>query len=130
MPPVKKNTLAIDEYRKLEAAAMSEDELLGYVINCAKVTGWMVCHFRPGRTAHGWTTPIQGHKGYPDLTLVRGTTVFNSRLIFAELKREGKDPKPEQQEWLDCLKLLPWVEVHVWRPHNWLDGTVQKCLEG
>ena len=46
---------------------MTEDELLTAVLELAKFAGWRVCHFRPARTAMGWKTAIQGHKGWPDL---------------------------------------------------------------
>ncbi len=126
--PIKRMTIA--EYRKLQAEQMSEEELLGYVINCAKAEGWQVVHFRPGRTAHGWVTAIQGHKGYPDLTLARGTTDGDARLIFAELKREKGKLEPEQEKWRDVLNLKPGVEVYTWKPSDWLDDTIKAILKG
>lgn len=124
------HTITIAEYHKLEAAAMPEDELLGYVVSCAKAEGWLVCHFRAGRTAHGWATPIQGHKGYPDLTMARGTTDADSRIIFTECKREKGKLEPDQVRWRDVLSLKPGVEVYCWKPLDWLDGTIKRILSG
>lgn len=122
------STMTVAEYHKHQAEQMPEGELLGYVINCAKAEGWLVIHFRPGRTAHGWSTPIQGHKGFPDLVLARGTTDADARIIFAELKREKGKLEPEQGKWRDVLKLMPGVEVFTWRPSDWVSGRIQEVL--
>jgi nicotinamidase-related amidase len=76
--------------------------------------GWHVLHLRPGRTAHGWRTPVQGDmgKGWPDLILVRG-----ERILAAELKAEGKRTTPEQDAVLALLERCG-VEVYVWRPSD------------
>src|SRR5437763_860370 len=51
------------------------------VIALARLRGWRAAHFRPGRTARGWRTPVQGEGvGFLDLVLVRG------RVVWAELK--------------------------------------------
>jgi hypothetical protein len=46
-------------------------------------------------TEKGWRTSASGTMaaGWPDLVLVRRR---DRRLIFAELKREGQDLRPEQ----------------------------------
>lgn len=49
----------------------SEAELQATIIETAVATGWMVCHFRPARTASGWRTPVEGHPGFPDVFAAR-----------------------------------------------------------
>ena len=48
------------------------------------------------------------------------------RLIVAELKREGKNATPGQQEWLDFFKEIG-AETYVWCPSDW--ETIQKVLK-
>lgn len=58
-----------------------------------------------------WYHPFDSRRsagGYPDLTLVR------DRVVFAELKRAGKQPEPDQVEWLDALA-GGGAEVYLWR---------------
>lgn len=85
------------------------------VIDVAHLAGWRVAHFRAGRTADGWRTPVAADgAGWPDLVLVRPP-----RLIFAELKSATGKLSGRQQVWLDTLRLLPQAEVFVWRPSDW-----------
>ena len=60
------------------AKGMSESALQDNVIELAHVLNYVVAHFRPARTAHGWVTPVSADgKGFPDLVLVgRGRVVF------------------------------------------------------
>lgn len=63
---------------------ISEAEFQRQVITYARLRGWLVCHFRPARTAHGWRTVVQGDGcGWPDLVLVRGPV-----LLVVELKTD------------------------------------------
>lgn len=117
------------EYRAAVAKAMTEDELLAEVRALAQGLGWLDYHTH--RSQH---SPA----GFPDLVLVR-----RERLVFSELKREGKDPTPKQVEWLDGLYAVEAnleqhagvfpigpspVTVHVWRPTQLLDGTIANTL--
>ena len=77
----------------------SEQQLLDNTIDLASRCRWAVHHCRPARTARGYRTPIQGHKGFPDLVLARDGLV-----LFRELK--GYDARgrlgrvsPEQRDW-------------------------------
>jgi hypothetical protein len=101
-----------------------EGEWMRQVTDLADVLGWTWAHFRPAKTAHGWRTPVSGTigKGWPDLTLVRER---DHRIVFAELKREGKHPDPDQQVVLDRLRAAG-LEVHVWRPSDFAE--VQRVL--
>lgn len=92
---------------------LSERDFLGQVIDLARLCGWLVHHQRPARTAQGWRSAVQGHKGFPDLVLVRGPYV-----LFVELKTDSGKTTPEQEDWLARLKAAgAWACV--WRPGDW-----------
>jgi hypothetical protein len=92
-----------------------EQSFQAVVVDVARLAGWRVAHFRAARTAKGWRTPVTADgAGWPDLVLVRPP-----RIIFAELKSESGQLRDRQCEWLDVLRLLPEVEVYVWRPSDW-----------
>ena len=99
---------------------LSERAFLDQVIDLARHCGWLVHHQRPARTAQGWRSAIQGHKGFPDLVLVRPP-----HLIFAELKAGKGKATLEQEDWLDCLRTAgAWAVV--WRPEDW--DTIERTL--
>src|SRR5262245_37984293 len=85
----------------------TEKSFQAQVEQLAWVTGWKVFHPRYS---------FGSSKGFPDLVLVSRSP---PRLIFAELKREGKNPTHEQQAWLDLLGAVPGVETYLWRPSDW-----------
>jgi len=101
-----------EKYRELLAKGMSEEELAAQVIELAKANGWLVVRFPTWRATCATL-------GFPDLVLAR-----KGRKIFAELKREGKDPTDAQQAWLSELG----HGCYVWRPSSWLDGTIDEIL--
>lgn len=112
-------TMPVAEYRREVARRMSERELQNHIVDAAHKRGWLVMHVRPAQKRDGqYVTPIQGDAGFPDLVLAR-----NGRRIFAELKREGKDPEPAQELWLAALG-----DAHVWRPSDWLRGDIVEAL--
>ncbi|BCW96778.1 MAG: VRR-NUC domain-containing protein [Fimbriimonadales bacterium] len=93
----------------------SEQEFQRTLLELARLKGWRVHHTRPALDRRGrWLTPIQGDAGFPDLVLARG-----GRVLFVELKREGRRPSPQQQAWLDALAGCAGVEVYVWTPRDW-----------
>lgn len=104
---------------------MNEAELSANVIEAARLRGWVVAHFRPARTEHGWRTPVEADgAGFPDLVLARPP-----RLIFAELKGERGRLSEPQQAWLELLGEVEGpLEVFVWRPEHWLAGAVDAVL--
>lgn len=60
--------------------------------------------------------------GFPD------DVIMGSRgVIYRENKREGNDPTPEQQRWLDGLAAHGY-DVGVWRPTDWLSGRIMAEL--
>ena len=104
---------------------MSEAELLTNVIELAELLKWRAVHFRPGQNRRGhWSTAMSGTQsaGWPDLTLC------GDRLIAVELKSDKGRMTPAQLEWAAALTNVG-VEYHVWRPSQWLDGTIQKILQ-
>ena len=103
-------------------ATMSEADLSDAVVQLAHLFGWRVLLVRPARTAHGWKTPFGADGvGWPDLTLIRG-----DRLIFAELKSRRGRLTDDQRVWLDVLSAVG--ETYIWRPEQWLDGTIERVL--
>lgn len=100
------------------AGAMSEDELLANVRDFARWQGWLTYHTQRSQ---------RSEPGFPDLMLLR-----RSRLVAVELKSQRGKVTPAQQEWLDGLTDVAHgtdrVEVYVWRPLDWLAGTVQRTL--
>ena len=92
---------------------MTEKELTAAVIEMAQRFGWLVHHDRPARFRDGsYATHILGDKGFPDLVLARGETVW-----FVELKVGRNKPTETQERWLDTL---PFSDV--WTEKDWPDG--------
>jgi hypothetical protein len=124
---------------------VTEAELQHAVIEYARLFGWTVAHFRVAQTKRGWRTPVAADgAGFPDLVLVRGP-----RLIFAELKSASGRLRDEQEHWIRRLGTVadavdqavadsalrdydfdepPAVEVHEWRPDDWLSGRIDQAL--
>lgn len=88
---------------------VSEADFTTAVIELAQYMGWMVCHFRPARTARGWRTAIQGDTGFPDLVLAR-----KGHVLFVELKVGRNVLRADQRKWADAIG----VTAHVWRPED------------
>lgn len=105
--------------------ACTERQLMDAVIECAERLGWRCWHDTDSR---------RNKPGLPDLILVRG-----GELIFAELKTSRGQLRAEQREWLEALGAVmdasenldrEWspVSVCLWRPADWLDGTIERRL--
>ena len=101
---------------------MTEEDLLTAVLDLAMTANWRVCHFRPARTNKGWRTLVQGHTGWPDLMLCG-----HRRFLVAELKSDKGSLSDDQARWRLVLDLAG-VEYHVWKPRDWLDGTIAEAL--
>jgi hypothetical protein len=91
--------------RVLLDAAVTEAELQANVLELAGRFRWLSYHTHDSRRSPA---------GFPDLVLVRG-----ERLVFAELKREGRYPTPAQRAWLSALGQVTTVDAHSWRPRDW-----------
>lgn len=85
------------------------------IIEAAILAGWRVHGERAAMNRSGrYATPIKGHRGFPDLVLVRG-----SQLLFVELKRKPNKVEPEQDAWLDALAEIEGVTAMVvWVPEG------------
>ena len=79
------------------------------VIELARIKGWLVYHTFDSRRSQA---------GFPDLVMVR-----DGQLIFAELKSETGELRPEQKQWLEALREVLWThdtpKVFMWRPSSW-----------
>lgn len=91
----------------------TEAQCITTIVDAAKLLGWRVHHSRPGYTRQGYRTPIQGHKGLPDLILVRGR-----QLWIVETKRRPNKVEPEQQAWLDAFTAAGVAARVVWVPEG------------
>jgi hypothetical protein len=93
---------------------MKESYFQSQVILLARLHGWLVMHTRAVEIRPGvWKTPLQGHAGYPDLTLAHKTR----GVIFAELKSDIGRLSEKQELWLSTLNDAG-METHVWRPKD------------
>lgn len=84
---------------------MRERDFQEQIVELARLSGFLVYHtYEPRRSA----------AGFPDLVLVRPP-----RIIFAELKREAGNVRPEQRVWLETLRACESSEAALWRPRDW-----------
>ena len=117
----------------VDARMMKEKELQREVIAFARGLGYKVAHFADSRRqvikdGRRMLVGDEQGAGVPDLVLAgRG------RLIFAELKTQAGTVSDKQAEWLEALSRVAeatsGVEVYIWRPSHWLDGTVEDVLK-
>jgi len=104
--------------------SLSEKEFQSQVIELARLQGWQVAHFHDSRRqvtrANGQRFFIgdSDAKGFPDLVVVKGTTV-----LFWEMKKELGKTTPEQDTWLEVLSAAG-MEARVVRPSDWDDYVV------
>lgn len=98
------------------ALRMSEKQLQQSIITLAQWHGWRTYHTHDSR---------RSAPGFPDLCMVHPR---QGRLIFAELKSTTGRVSKHQREWLQDLEAAG-QETHVWRPKDWLDGTIQDTLK-
>ncbi len=98
---------------------MSEKDLQKAVLEHARLLGWRVAHFAQSRAIRdgAFMTAQQGHKGFPDLVLLRPP-----RLVFVELKSRRGFVDFDQATWLNGLGTVGGVEQYVWRPADWPDA--------
>ena len=79
--------------------AESEEDFMAWVIDKLQLFGWRWYHTHDSR---------RSEPGFPDITAAR-----EGRLLFAELKREGEWPDPDQVFWLDDLDKARALRSHV-----------------
>ena len=110
---------------------MSESDLQDAIVEFAERSGWLVTFspdwmkrlaiasmLRQRRSDRPWPKA-----GTPDLIMVNG-----GRLIIAELKSHTGKLGPGQDEWLEALRQVDGVEVFLWKPTDWIDGTIEQTL--
>jgi hypothetical protein len=93
---------------------LTEAQFQGQLTEVAAYHGWHWLHIEKALNERGyWRTPIRGPlgKGWPDLVLIKG-----SRVLFVELKANGKQPTADQRQVLEILSHIPGAEVYVWHP--------------
>src|SRR5690348_14234336 len=126
-------TTSIEQYQRLAAKGMSEDDLLRSVVEIALKLHYLVYHALTARTLSDWRTSMMGHIGFPDLVLTRDPydwmSSHTARLLFVELKSSRGRVGEHQQLWLDVLRDAG-AEVHIWRPIDLMDGTIVAVLSG
>lgn len=121
---------------QLRGVVVKEAELQKLVLRQARIDGWSAAHFGSSvkwiRRGDAYKViPDKDAVGFPDLVLVR-----YGQLIFAELKSERGRIRDEQALWLADLREVEkktagrWccVQVFVWRPEDWFDGSIQEVL--
>lgn len=102
------------DYRRLQAASMSERQLQDHVIALARRLGWLCYHTHDSR---------RSQPGFPDLVMVRG------RVLYRELKSSSGVVSPQQQVWLQQLQVAG-ADAGVWKPAHLMDGTIERELRG
>lgn len=97
--------------------ATSERDFQAMVVEIAQLLGWTTYHTFDSRRSDA---------GFPDLVLVRG-----DRLVFAELKSATGRVSAAQAAWLDQLRVVPGVEVFLWRPADWptIEATLSRTRQ-
>jgi hypothetical protein len=97
------------------AEAMSEDDLEAGMRRILK-------DLRLKLAYHPWKYHAKrAREGFPDWTITGP-----GGLIFRELKRQGEEPTPAQQAWLDTL--AAWADADVWYPSDLLSGRIAREL--
>lgn len=82
------------------------------VVHYATIRKWLSYHTLRSKGSN---------PGFPDLVLVRA-----ERLVFIELKRQGRQRSPEQVEWATALAVAG-QEVYCWEPIDW--PTIERILK-
>jgi hypothetical protein len=103
------------EYDALRAAQMTEAQLQGAIIAAAQRLGWLVYHTHDSR---------RSQPGYPDLHLVHEGRHLS---IMRELKKQNGTVSATQKDWIRALAAAG-VDVGVWRPIDWFNGTIDGVL--
>lgn len=106
--------LELTAWEKTAAGQMLESALQSNILDLATRLQWMSYHTHDSR---------RSQPGWPDLAMVR-----RGRLIIAELKQERGRPTAKQAEWLAALRLVPNVEVYLWRPSDWFADRIRQVL--
>jgi hypothetical protein len=112
-----RRTVPLADYKAAQALDMLEAALQTRIIAEADKLGYLVYHTHDSR---------KSRRGFPDLCLAHAQ---QPRLIFAELKRQKEDLRPDQRVWAAVLRGLPFVEYYTWRPGDLLSNGIKNILE-
>jgi hypothetical protein len=109
----------------------SERELQAAVIELARYLGWRVYHTHDSR---------RSAPGMVDFFAVRARPGEPARLCLAEFKSDNGVVSFAQRAWLADLHAVAeaaaalgsprLISVHLWRPTDWFDGTIERILKG
>lgn len=102
-----------EKYTQRWNASTSEAELQEKVRQAAVQLGILYYHTHNSRRSPA---------GFPDLVLVRPPNC-----LFRELKSQTGKLTADQSAWLDSLAACD-QDAGVWRPSDWLEGTIQREL--
>lgn len=111
---------------------MTEAQLQDAIVAFAELNEWRVT-FSPDwmkrlafasmkqtrRSGRSWPKA-----GTPDLICVR-----SGRLVIAELKSHAGQVKADQWAWVEACAGVPGVEAYIWRPDDWIDGSIDEVLK-
>jgi hypothetical protein len=113
-------TVTRAEFEAAQAEDMLEAALQARTVELLDKHGYTSYHTHDSRGSR---------RGFPDVCAVHPTQI---RLIFAELKRQKEDLRPEQRVWARILRALAAaglpIEYYVWRPSDLLDDTIEDTL--
>ena len=105
---------------------ITEAAWMDWVVELAHWHGWVVAHFRPARTAHGWRTAVgYDGKGWPDCQFVHPTRHL---VLYREIKTDSGRLDTDQQRWGDWLTQAG-ADWAVWRPRD-RDSVVATLTDG
>jgi hypothetical protein len=96
-------------------------QLMNQIIDYGLLRGWRIHHDRPAMTFKGYRTAVQGHKGFPDILLVKPP-----RILVIECKSTSEKVSPEQYDWISDFKDCG-ITTMIARPCDW--DNIQKELE-
>lgn len=120
-------TVAQDYYQRQVAKGISEKELMEWVVDMAHLLGWQTRHLHDSRAQNmsGLPDLLLWHEGQR-MTIWAELKTEKGKLTTGHLTRRGKLVEG-QAETIEALRACGQV-VYVWRPSNWMDGTIQKVL--
>jgi hypothetical protein len=105
----------VAEYQLAMAKTMTEKALQNQFDALAAALGWRSYHTHDSRRSPG---------GFPDSCLVHAR---QRRLLFVELKTMTGKTSTKQHDWIADLTAVG-VEVHLLRPIDLLDGSIERIL--
>ena len=103
---------------------MSERQVQYAIVQYARHLGWRVKHTRDERRSD----ERRPDPGWPDLRLLSPRAPDGTRrLLWCKLQRQDGRLTTDQTAVLAALREAGQT-VYVWRPRDWLDGTIERVL--